>query len=137
MLSTYLVLLALFSLGESSEEYFDHQSADWHCRNPIEVSCNDNDCAKTDDQERTTMDLLFSEGGALSYGAYEGFWQGKGRVLKTEPFLVIFLEDAPWSWPPHRETNKQNILIALDRKDHIAVVKAGGWAHPFVCKALR
>ena len=67
--------------------------------------------------------------------AYSGCWEGQGEVQSTDAFLIISLEDTPWSFPPDRISGAEDIVIAFDRDDKVAVVKAGEFAHPFLCKA--
>jgi hypothetical protein len=46
---------------------------------------------------------------------------------------------AEWNFEPLRESNAQDILIAFDESDRIALVKAGtdgSFAHPFTCEPL-
>ncbi len=80
------------------------------------------------------MDVSFNSAGEFSVCAYSGCWRGRGSVHSESPFLVISKPKAEWSFEPDRESRRVDILIAFDPSDRVAMVKAGGFAHPFNCK---
>ncbi|RRN55482.1 hypothetical protein EIM48_10140 [Pseudoxanthomonas sp. SGNA-20] len=106
----------------------------WRCFNDVEVTCLEDGCSAANKGEFTPMDLAFASDGGLSLCAYTGCWDGTGRVLATSPFLVIAARRLPWSDPHGGPDRERDILVAFDPADRIAVVKAGGWAHPLRCQ---
>ena len=113
----------------------DPLSADWFCRNDLEIQCSDTSCEATDRQEFTTMHLSFKANGEFMVCAYTGCWEGIGQVIETRPFLIIWKEQADWYTQNRLGTNAQNVLIAFDRSDKVASLKVGGWAHPMNCSS--
>lgn len=89
----------------------------------------------TKDDRWTRMFVSFSEDGDFMVCAYSGCLEGRGTVQTTNAFLIIGLEYAPWSFPRHRISRAEDIVIAFDRKDKVAIVKAGEFAHPFLNEA--
>ncbi len=117
--------------------FVSHAHADvWNCRNDIEVQCAGGDCsAETEPGNFTPMSLAFSSTGSFSLCAYSGCWDGEGTVVSTAPFLVITHARAEWSDPSSNGERDADVMIALDREDGIAVIKASGFATPLHCKA--
>ncbi len=108
-------------------------SADWFCQNQVEIQCSRETCAATNQQEFTTMHLSFKNTGEYSVCAYTGCWSGTGKVVASEPFLVIWQKNANWYSQNRLGKNPQNVLIGFDRSDNVASLKVGGWAHPMNC----
>lgn len=117
--------------------FFGHEQADvWNCRNDVEVQCVSGTCsAETEEGDFTPMSLAFSSTGSFSLCAYSGCWDGEGTVVSTKPFLVITQANAAWSDPSSNGERDADVMIAFDRQDAIAIVKAGAFATPLHCKA--
>lgn len=113
------------------------QAETWRCFNDLEVSCSGDSCGATGEGGFTPMDLAFASDGGLSLCAYSGCWDGSGEVLADSPFLVIAARQLPWSDPHGGPDRERDVLVAFDPSDQVAVVKAGGWTHPFRCQPGR
>ena len=106
-----------------------------NCRNDIEVHCTHGACgAETEEGSFTPMSLGFSTTGSFSLCAYSGCWDGEGTVVATAPFLVITQAKVEWSDPSSHGERDADVLIAFDARDRIAIIKAGGFATPLLCK---
>ncbi len=114
-----------------------HAHADvWNCHNDIEVQCASGACSSEAEQSSfTPMSLAFSSTGSFSLCAYSGCWEGDGAVVSNVPFLVITLAKAQWSDPSANGERDADVMIAFDRQDGIALIKAGGFATPLHCEA--
>ena len=77
------------------------------------------------------MDARFDDNGSMSIGMYSSVWEGKGKILREKNYMVVVGSDVVFStsvdW-------KENILIALDTKDKVAVFKGLGYAMPMRCE---
>lgn len=108
----------------------------WNCRNDIEVQCVSGECSSVAEQGSfTPMSLAFSSTGSFSLCAYSGCWDGEGTVVSMAPFLVITLAKAEWSDPSSEGELDADVMIAFDRQDKIALIKARSFATPLHCKA--
>lgn len=105
----------------------------WNCTNTIEIRCDSDGCEAEKNDAFTPMSVSFNETGKMSVCAYSGCWEGSGEVFKDGDFLVLTGTNLKFSTASDDSMN-QNILIALDKDDNIAVLKAGGFSHPLVCK---
>lgn len=103
----------------------------WDCRNDIEINCGEGACQAGD--SFTPMDVRVDDAGAMSVCAYTGCWEGTGTVFKSENFVVVTGHDLPFSSAPDA-SGGQDIVIALDTSDLVAVLKAGSFAHPLLCE---
>lgn len=113
------------------------QAEVWNCRNDVEVQCARGECdAEAEEGHFTPMSLAFSSTGSFSLCAYSGCWDGEGRVVSTAPFLVITHAKAEWSDPSSNGERDADVMIAFDRQDRIAVIKAGSFATPLHCRPL-
>ena len=74
--------------------------------------------------------------GGLSVCAYSGCWEGTGEVLRAEKFLVLVGHDLEFSTSRGSESSGADIVMAIDRADGVAALKAGEFAHPLLCKNL-
>lgn len=119
--------------------FFGYAHAEvWNCRNDVEVQCARGACSSEAEQGSfTPMSLAFSSSGSFSLCAYSGCWDGEGTVVLTAPFLVITHVKAEWSDPSSNGERDTDVMIAFDRQDGIAIIKAGGFATPLHCKAQR
>jgi hypothetical protein len=68
----------------------------------------------------------------MSICAYSGCWAGTGEVLRGERFLIWIGHGLRFSTSREPES-AADILVAIDREDGIATLKAGAFAHPLLC----
>ena len=108
----------------------------WRCRNTVEVHCDSESCAASPRDEMTPMDVVFSTEGSFSVCAYTGCWDGAGAVASHGPFTSIMARAVPWS-DPARADGAEDVMIAFDADDRVAIVKAGGFAVPLNCTISR
>jgi len=111
------------------------QAETWHCRNDVEVHCGVDGCSAAAEGGFTPMDLAFADDGGLSLCAYSGCWTGNGQVLARAPLLVISAAGLPWSDPHGGADRASDVLVAFDPRDRVAMVKAGGWTLPLLCRS--
>ena len=104
----------------------------WDCRNDLEISCDAGHCAAS--ESFTPMDVRIDDAGSMSVCAYSGCWEGTGTVAKSENFVVITGHDLPFSTSPDSSDSQTDIVIAIDKTDQIAMLKAGAFAHPLLCE---
>lgn len=103
----------------------------WECRNDMEILCADGKCETKKKGEFTPMSVSFDDSGKVSVCVYTGCWEGTAKVVKNENFLILSGQYLKFSTAPNFG---QNVAITLDRRDNIAVLKAGGFAQPLICK---
>ncbi len=106
----------------------------WQCRNDLEVRCDEEACTAEPGDGFTPMSVTVNASGGLSACAYSGCWEGLGRVFRDEPYLVVIGRDLEFSTAPGNESARQDVLVAIDRTDSVAIVKAGEFAHPLRCE---
>ncbi len=105
-------------------------AGDWSCRNhDVEISCNKEKCEVSD--SFTPLDTYFDDKGNMSIGMYTGVWEGKGKVIKEKDYMVVIGNDLVFSTSTDR---KEDILIAFDTEDKVAVIKGVGYAMPMTCE---
>ncbi len=109
-------------------------TAQWQCHNDLEISCDAEHCEAA--ESFTPMDVRFDDAGSMSVCAYSGCWEGAGTVVQSENFVVLTGHDLPFSTAPDAEDSQEEIVIALDRADHVAILKAGSFAQPLICEQL-
>jgi hypothetical protein len=118
-----IFILSVFGLTSTSME-------SWQCRNDLEIACANGKCeAKTKDGF-TPMDVSFDESGKMSVCAYTGCWEGTGKVFKNADFLSLHGENLKFS----TSAMSEDIAITLDKRDNIAILKAGAFSHPLICQ---
>jgi hypothetical protein len=122
-LFTILILSILFAVTS--------QGKSWECRNDMEITCSNGKCEAKIADGFTPMSVSFDDSGKMSVCAYTGCWEGTGKVAKDGDFLMLSGQNLKFSTSADMN---QNIAITLDRSDNIAMLKAGGFAHPLVCK---
>lgn len=105
------------------------QAQSWNCRNDLEIRCSSDSCVQS--KSFTPMDISFDDSGSISICAYTGCWEGSGKVSTSQNFTVITGRDLPFSSDP---SNTNNVVVAIDTNDNVAVMKAAPFAHPFICK---
>ena len=131
-----LVLLAVACrpTGESADPALPATAAttSWQCRNDVEISCNAEACEAS--ESFTPMDVWVDDAGSMNVCAYSGCWEGIGTVAQSEAFIVFTGHDLTFSTAPDAEDRKEDIVIAIDRADHVAILKAGAFAHPLRCQ---
>lgn len=108
-------------------------AAEWSCKPDVEVQCTIESCSVTEDQRTIPIALSFDSNGTFSLCAYSGCWEGKGKVVAVAPFLVITLGNVDWSDPGQKVEGREDVLIAFETKDHVAMVKAGSISMPMRC----
>ena len=99
----------------------------------MEVSCGEGRCEAETGDGFTPMSVSVDDSGEMSVCAYSGCWEGTGEVLRSEEFLILIGLDLPFSTAPDSQSG-QDIVIAIDRSDGVATLKAGGFAHPLLCE---
>ncbi len=107
----------------------------WRCRNNLEVHCAADGCSAESGDGVTPMDVVFGTSGGFSVCAYSGCWDGAGTVAASGPLLTIMQTAVSWS-DPARADGAEDVLIAFDADDQVAIVKAGGFTVPLNCKAV-
>ena len=108
-------------------------SAEWNCRNyDVEISCAKEKCSVS--ENFTPLDAYFDDNGNMSILVYTGVYEGKGTVLKDENYMIVVGDDLVFSTSPD---SKEDILIAIDTKDKVAVFKGAGFAMPMRCQKVK
>lgn len=105
----------------------------WRCRNDIEISCTGEGCVTEATDSFTPMDIYVETTGNMSICAYTGCWEGDGQALTKEPFLIFFGEDLDFSTAP----DPQDIVLTIDRRDRVGLLKVATYALPVLCEAER
>ncbi len=105
----------------------------WQCRNDLEVSCGEGACEATAGDDFTPMSVVVDDSGAMSVCAYSGCWEGTGEVVPSRDFLVLIGTDLEFSTSRDPES-VADVVIAIDRADEVATLKAGEFAHPLLCE---
>lgn len=109
-------------------------STEWNCRNyDLEISCDKEKCEVSASDGFTPLDAHFDDNGRMSIGMYSGVWEGKGKILKEENYIVAVGKDFAFSTSADW---KGDILIAIDTKDMVAVFKGFGYAMPMRCQKI-
>ncbi|NNE98294.1 MAG: hypothetical protein HKN25_04655, partial [Pyrinomonadaceae bacterium] len=121
-----ILIFTIFGITSSSEK--------WECRNDLEIRCADGNCKTQEKGSSTPMSVSFDDSGMMSVCAYSGCWEGKGNVFRSGDFLSLAGHGLKFSTSPERAEMNRDISITLDRKDNVAMLKAGEFAHPMVCK---
>lgn len=134
----WLVLLPFLVLavtGQSTEDSVDMASSapmtSWQCRNDLEIRCDDEACEA--EESFTSMDVQVDEAGSMVVCVYSGCWEGTGTVAQSEAFVVLTGHRLPFSTAPDSEDRKEDIVIAIDKSDQVAILKAGAFAQPLRC----
>ena len=107
----------------------------WVCRNNIEIRCASGNCSAEAKDAFTPMSVSFSDSGKMSVCAYSGCWEGTGRVFDSERFLILTGKSLKFSTASNPGQMRQDVAISLDRKDNVAILKAGEFAHPLICES--
>ncbi len=110
------------------------QAENWNCRNDLEITCFSGKCEVRIDNSFTPMDVNVDDSGSMSVCAYTGCWEGTGEVLKSGDFTVITGTDLQFSTAQNSESMNESIVIVIDTHDNVAILKAGAFAHPLICK---
>lgn len=105
----------------------------WRCKNDLEVSCLDGGCNATHDESFTPMSISITEAGELSVCAYSGCWEGDAEIVPKERFVIVVGSKLPFSTSPDPGM-AEDILIAIDRSDNIALLKVDTFAQPLICE---
>lgn len=113
-----------------------HDTTRWQCVNDLEVRCAHGACEAETAGGFTPMSVTIDDSGAMSVCAYSGCWEGTGEVLESGQFLVLIGHDLEFSTSRELESANEDIVVAIDRADGTATLKAGEFAHPLLCKRL-
>lgn len=106
----------------------------WTCGNPdVEVGCSETRC-EAQSHGFTPMNVSFNVAGELDVCMYSGCWIGRGDPVDANGFLVITARDLVWSTDPEPGEMRQDLAIVLDRRDNVAVLKAGSYTQPLLCR---
>ncbi len=106
----------------------------WQCRNDLEVTCAEGACEAATEGDFTPMSVDFDDSGTISACAYSGCWEGTGEVVSSGDFLVVIGHDLPFSTARDSESAGADVVVALDREDRVATLKAEGFAQPLLCE---
>ena len=106
----------------------------WHCRNDLEIRCGEGVCTAEADDGFTPMSVSIDASGGLSVCAYSGCWEGSGEVKRDGSFLVVTGRDLAFSTAPGVASAREDVLVAVDLTDSVAILKAGEFAHPLSCE---
>lgn len=113
----------------------------WSCQNDdLEIRCAVGVCTAISSGEQngfTPMAIEVADNGKVSVCAYTGCWEGEGKTLGTEDFLVVAGHDLPFSTAPESQAKGMHVVVAVDRHDGFGAVKAGGFAQPIRCERPR
>lgn len=123
MILSLILSLSLFGATAQTET--------WQCRNDMEIKCADGKCEAETKDAFTPMDVSFDATGMMNVCAYTGCWQGTGTVTNDGDFLTLTGNGLKFSTS---DDMAESIVIALDRRDDIAIVKAGAFAQPLLCE---
>ena len=107
----------------------------WQCRNDLEISCASGNCKAKTKSGFTPMSVSFNDMGKMSVCAYSGCWRGVGEVFRNSNFITLIGNDLKFSTSNNAKKVGQRIAITLDKKDNIAVLKVGAFAHPLICES--
>jgi len=108
----------------------------WQCENDVEISCGEDGCNASVSEDFTPMSVNFDDSGSISVCAYSGCWEGHAQVVGSNEFLVLIGHDLPFSTSPDSDTFRESIVIAFDRADSVATIKAGEFSHPLLCRDI-
>ncbi|AGA90820.1 hypothetical protein Thimo_2067 [Thioflavicoccus mobilis 8321] len=107
-------------------------SSEWNCRNyDLEISCDEEKCVVSESGGFTPLDAYFNDNGSISVGMYSGVWEGKAKILTEDSYIFVVGSDLVFSTSPD---TKGDILIALDKRDKVALFKGFGYAMPMRCE---
>lgn len=105
----------------------------WQCRNNLEVRCGEGECAVVAGDDFTPMSVHVESTGTMAVCAYSGCWEGLGKVIHSEEFLVLIGVDLKFSTAQEADRG-QDLVVVIDRADQVATLKAGEFAHPLLCE---
>ena len=118
-----ILILSIFSVTSAFGQ-------SWQCRNDLEIRCNGKKCQVQKADGWTPMSVSFDDSGKMSVCAYSGCWEGIGAVTFDANFLMLSGKNLKFS----TSNMTENIAITLDKNDNVAMLKAGGFAQPLICK---
>ena len=136
-LSAILPLVLLAATCQSTEDVADptaSSTAQWQCRNDLEISCDAEHCEAAD--SFTPMSVTVDDAGSMSVCVYTGCWEGTGTVAQSARFVVLTGHDLPFSTAAEAAGTQADIVIAIDKADDVAILKAGSFAQPLRCETL-
>jgi hypothetical protein len=125
---TFGLILILSILGVTSPK-----TETWQCRNDVQIVCTGGKCEAETKDAFTPMSVSFDDTGMMSVCAYTGCWEGTGEVSKKNNFMMLSGENLKFSTSDSKDMY-EHIAITLDRRDNVAMLKAGEFAHPLLCE---
>ena len=123
-------LLYIISTAVNAQEYLG-----WTCSNDIQVMCNANGCEVAQGENFTPVNVHLLNDGTMDICAYSGCWSGKGTVAKDGGFTIFSGKGFTFSSPPD-STETEDIMIVIDMRDNVAVMKNSIFAQPLNCTKL-
>ncbi len=81
------------------------------------------------------MSVHVDGSGAIAVCAYSGCWEGTGTVVPGDKFLLLIGRGLEFSTARGSESATADIVIAIDRGDGVATLKAGEFVHPLLCES--
>lgn len=123
-----VILLALFPM-------FTFASS-WRCSNDIEVMCSKDGCGAADGDDFTPVDVRLLSDGWMDVCAYTGCWSGKGKISVTGVFTTFYGQGFRFSTSPDRDDLVEDIIVMVDKRDNVAVMKNSIFAQPLLCTLL-
>ena len=122
------ILLPLLFGCQTDHEQSSTGTVSYQCKNDIEIQCTSTGC-KSEAANFTPLSVSFDMTGALSVCAYTGCWEGRAKVMSDENFILLNAQNLKFS----TSDETQNITLALDFSDNVAILKAGSFAQPLLC----
>ena len=108
----------------------------WQCRNDIEIRCAEGACSAAASGSFTPMSVSADGTGRLSVCAYSGCWEGIATVTRSEQkFLMLVGQNLEFSTASAQGESTQDVVLVIDRRDSVAILKVAEFAHPLICKS--
>lgn len=110
---------------------------EWVCGVHFESQCTESRCSAhgdKDDGNTKPVFAQFDDEGNFRLCMYSGCYEGKGRVLTTDPFLSIVQEQVKWTGTNPDYTD---IFIVLQRNELIGMFKAISFVQPILCEVIK
>ncbi len=98
------------------------------------MRCAEGSCEAEAGDGFTPMSVIVNDSGAIAVCAYSGCWEGTGEVVPSEEFLLLIGRGLEFS-TARGSGSAADIVIAIDRGDGVATLKAGEFVHPLLCQS--
>ena len=108
----------------------------WQCQNDLEIQCTTEGCEVAAEGEFTPLRVHVDDSGSMSICAYSGCWEGTGKVVQGEEFLMLLGENLKFSTSPDSTEAQESIALVIDRTDSIGILKAGTFSQPVRCQRI-